>query len=208
MIPEFNVECYVDYNPEYLGKTSAEDVASYPGPGWNRDYAPLYDVTWDEAEGALEIERDALDRAYQAHDAEGFEETLETVVNDAYENEDDSFAWHIGGIDLGVAALVMAIVAAGGTTYTACRGRAPGSLHLQQHPHVGVILDADRAALISQFVLETGCCLYSEKEGHLAIGAPSVEHCHRLAHLIIRSRNMFDRLPSPAWRAGLENLVE
>ncbi|TYB58916.1 hypothetical protein FXF51_35925 [Nonomuraea sp. PA05] len=208
MIPEFDVGCYIDYSPDTLRETTAEDVASYPGPGWNRDYRPLYDVTWDEVEGALDIERKALDRASRAYDAAGFEATLAAVVEEAYENEDDGFFCYIGGMDLGVAALVMAIVAAGGTTYNACRGRAPGSLHLQQHPYVGVVLDRDRAALTSRFVLEAGCCLYSGEEGYLAIGAPSVEHCHRLARTMIENRHLFDRLPAPTWRDGLEDLVD
>ncbi|MFI7708772.1 hypothetical protein [Nonomuraea sp. NPDC049480] len=208
MVPEFDVGCYVNYDPSKLSEITAEDVANYCGPGWNADYEPLYDVTWEDANCALEIEREALDRACQADDAAGFEAALELVTEEAYEKEDDGYFSLIGGFDLGVAGLVMAIVASGGATYTSCRGRAPGSLHLQRHPFVGVALDADRAALISQLVLTAGCCLYSIQDGYLAIGGSSVEHCHRLAKLIVEKRELFDRLSPPSWREGLDELIE
>ncbi|MBE1533213.1 hypothetical protein [Actinomadura algeriensis] len=208
MVPEFNVESYVDYDPARLREITAEDVATYPGPGYNQEYEPLVDVSWADARATLEIERAALDRAGKAEDAAGFEDILEAVADEAYEEEDNAFAWCVQGLDLGVAGLAMALVAAGGATYTSCRGRAPGSIHLQEHPLVGVVLDAPRAALVAEFVLAAGCCLYMDRDGHLAVGAPTVEHCHRLAKLIVEKSELFDRFPPQSWREGLEELLE
>jgi hypothetical protein len=177
-------------------------------PQLAEDYQPIYDVTWEDVRETLEIERAALDRAALAEDAEAFETVLESVTDEAYEEEDDGYMVYIQGLDLGVAGLVMAIAAGGGTTYTSCRGRVEGSLHLQSHPLVGVALDVARAALISDLVVATGCCLYSDEYGYLAVGAPTIEHCHRLANLILEQREMFDRLPQPSWREGLDELLD
>lgn len=210
MVPEFNVDSYVEYDPARLREVTAEDVATYPGPGYNRDYEPLADVSWADVRTTLETERAALDSAGKAEDAAGFEGILQAAADEAYEEEDGAFAWCVQGLDLdlGVAGLVMALAAAGGATYTSCRGKAPGSIHPQEHPLVGVVLDANRAALVAELVLVAGCCLYMDRDGYLAVGAPTVEHCHRLAELLVEKSELFDRFSPPSWLEGLEELLE
>ncbi|RVX44927.1 hypothetical protein EDD27_7694 [Nonomuraea polychroma] len=207
MVPEFDVGCYVDYDAERLPEVTAQDVATFCAHGFNREYTPLFDVTWEDAEYTLEIERTALDRAGQADDGEGFEAALEAFTDEAWENEDDGYFVYIQGLDLGVAGLVMAIIAAGATTYTSCRGRVPGSRHHHPHPHVGVVLDRNRASLFAELVLAAGCCLYTSEYGDLAIGAPSVDHCHQLAKMIVERKAAFEELPAPTWREGLEEFL-
>lgn len=199
MVPEFDVESYVSYRPSRLRVLTADEVVN--GFVHNIEYEPLPIVTWDEVANTLDVERGALDVARSAQDAASYESALDEVEDAG--TDDDLFLAAVGGLDLGVAGLVMALAAAGGATFTSCRGQAPGSIHQHPHPFVGVALDAPRAALLAEMVGSEGCCLYEVELGLLAVGAPTLERAHALASRILERRHDFDSLPLPLWKAAL-----
>jgi hypothetical protein len=65
-----------------------------------RDYEPMIDVGWDEAREYLAAEALWLERAAQATDADGFDETL-SVASD--KEAGDDVDWLFRGLDVGVA---------------------------------------------------------------------------------------------------------
>lgn len=203
MIPEFDTEIGCDYEMADLRTDlTAEKVAV--GFVEHHDYECLGLPSWEEAAECLEREAEILERAARSSAPDGIEEILNAV-----QDEDDVefaelmsvFHWN----DVGVAGVSLALSAARTATFYSCSGGLGN--HHAEYPMVGVVPDAERAALIVELAEHTGCGV-GQQWGRWYLYAKSVTALHALGQSIIEHREAFDALPPPTWVEGLEEELE
>jgi hypothetical protein len=206
MIPRFDVDPGIDYDPDRLLVLSAEEIAD--GFAMVRDYEHLEAFSWSDVDEGLRAERSALDRAARDAPTErDFEDLLVAAEDEVFDDEGDGDqTWF--GLDVGAAGLVLALCAALGVTFYSCRGHVPGSRHEAPYPQVGVVLDRERAAIVARLSAETSCGFQSDDEGKLWVLGRSVDDLNRLGSAIFSNRAEFDALPDPEWVAAVNALYD
>jgi hypothetical protein len=203
MIPQFDVEPVVDYDPGRLRVLTGEEIVD--GFAVVRDYQHLRDFDWDEVGACLRAEESVLDQARrEARSESEFEELVSAAEDEAYEGDEGDQIYF--GLDIGAAALVLALCAVKGVTYYSCRGRVAGSRHQASCPQVGVVLDRERASIVAGLSAEASCGFESEIDGKLGISGRSVDDLHRLAGMIFSHRADFDAIPDPDWVAAVNEI--
>jgi hypothetical protein len=177
----------------FSGLPTRADVASGYLDG-NREYqADLIDCSWDEAGEALEVEIARLGAAAGAKTAEEFDDLVDGDLED----------WEqiaVCGLDVGVAAAVMALNAAGCVTSTSCRGHPGLATRERDYPQIRVFADRARGALVAEAVAAAGCGLDLDNEGVGLLWAPSVQETIALAGQLISMRPRFDLVGPRAFR--------
>jgi hypothetical protein len=206
MMPHFDVESRVDYDPDRLLVLAAEEIAD--GFAMVRDYEHLEAFSWSAVDEGLRAERSALDRAARdARTESEFEDLLVAAEDEVFDEEGDGDqVWF--GLDVGAAGLVLALCAALGVTFYSCRGHVPGSRHEAPCPQVGVVLDRERAAIVARLSTEASCGFQSDDEGKLWVLGRSAYDLHRLGSAIFSNRAEFDALPEPEWVAAVNALYD
>lgn len=187
MIPRRPVEVW-QADPEGLsGLPSPADAAGDYLDG-NREYNPeLMEASWDEAIEALEIETDRISAAASAATVYEFDDLVDGELEDWQQNA-------VCGIDVGVAAVVMALNAAGCVTSTSCRGHPGFASPDRDYPRIRVFADPDRGAVLAQAASATGCGLDVDDRGVGLLWAPSVQEMVALAGELISMRTRFELL--------------
>ncbi|WPO72383.1 hypothetical protein [Streptomyces sp. KN37] len=203
MIPEFDVEVGFDYE---LADLKADLTARKVATGFveHHDYRCLGLPSWEEAEACLLNEAEILERAARSSAPDGIEEILSAV-----EEADDvefaevmsAFRWN----DVGVAGLSLALSAARTATFYSCSSGLDN--HHADYPMVGVVPDAERAALIAELAERTGCGV-GQQWGRWYLYAKSVTALHALGQAVLERREAFDAMPQPTWVEGLEEELE
>lgn len=187
MIPRSTVRIGVDEPSRLSGYPRAAEAESDYLDG-NREYAAaVLDASWSEATEALEIERDRLAVAARADNPDEFEDRLDGDLED----------WEqLGtyGLDLGVAAAVLALSASGCVTSTSCRGHAGRSGPDRDYPKVRFFSDRERGDLVSRAAASAGCGFGVDDEGVGMIWAPSVAEMMDFAAELSSRRSAFDAL--------------
>ncbi|MEV6046451.1 hypothetical protein [Streptomyces xanthochromogenes] len=203
MIPEFDVEIDYDYElADLRTDLTTETVAA--GFVEHHDYQCLGLPSWEEAADCLAKEAEILERAARSSEPDGIEEILAAV-----QEEDDvefaelmsDFQWN----DVGVAGVSLALSAARTATFYSCSSGLGN--HHAKYPMVGVVPDAERAALIAELAERAGCGI-GQQWGRWYVYAKSVTALHALGRLILVHREAFDALPQPMWVEGLEEELE
>lgn len=192
MVPSYDCLPVIDVDEKTLRRLTAYEVIF--GMSVVRDYRPLIDVTWDEAQESAEAESRWLERAARAADAAGFD----AVLVEAPEAEaGDDFDWLFRGNDVGAAGLVLALCAAGFATCYSCRGHA--DLTGAPVPQVRLGTEPERLQVLARLADQSNCGLETH-DGLATVYARSVSDLHQLAQLLLDKRAVFDELPSPPWR--------
>lgn len=130
----FELEGRGEFDPAMLrwpnrGEIHGEDAA----PAGNQYYRDLTKFSWSQAGATLRLETALVDRVCSATDPAAEEQ----VVMDELEALDDmSDAPSLWGLDLGVAAAVLTLSAAGAVPVASCNGGAFGSQHVGRNPYV------------------------------------------------------------------------
>ncbi|WP_339155839.1 hypothetical protein [Actinomadura luteofluorescens] len=204
MIPEFDVEIGYDFEVADLRTNlTAETVAS--GFTEHHEYECLGLLSWEEAANCLAREAEVLERAARSSEPDGIEEILGAVQEEGdleYSEFMASFYWN----DVGVAGLSLALSAARTATFCSCSSGLDNQHHAE-YPMVGVIPDAERAALIARLAKRTGCGI-GQRWGRWYVYAKSVTAIHALGQSVLEQREAFDALPQPTWVEGLEDELE
>lgn len=203
VMPHFDVEPTVEYEPGRLRSLTAEEIID--GFAVVRDYQHLRAFDWSEVDACLRAERAVLDDASRrARSDREFEDMMSAAENEAFESDEGDQTYF--GLDIGTAALVLGLCAALGLTFYSCRGHVPGSRHEADFPQVGVVLDMERAAIIARLSAETSCGFRSDSGGKLWAFGRSVDDLHRLAGAVSDSHAEFDALPEPEWVGRVNEL--
>lgn len=188
MIPRYGIEIWVDDPAGFGGYPSRRAALSGYLDG-NRDYEPgLLRATWEEAAGALEIERSRLDEASLAENAARFDELIDGDLEDW-----EMMALHV--LDAGVAGAVLALNAAGCLTASSCRGHAWMSGEAVR-PWIRVYADPRRGALIAEAAAATGCGLALGDGPAALLFAPSVVEILDFATDMLAMRPRFEQFPA------------
>ncbi|MEI5098611.1 hypothetical protein RB200_07975 [Streptomyces sp. PmtG] len=204
MIPEFDVEISYDYE---LAALRTDLTAKKVADGFveHHDYECLGLPNWEETAECLAREAEILEWAARSSAPDGIEEILNAV-----REEDDvefaelmsAFSWN----DVGVAGVSLALSAARTATFYSCSSGLDNSHHAK-YPMVGVVPDAERAALIAELAERAGCGI-GQQWGRWYLYARSVTAFHALGESILERREAFDALPQPTWVEGLEAELE
>ncbi|MEE1737994.1 hypothetical protein PUR49_16000 [Streptomyces sp. BE147] len=203
MIPEFDVEIGYDYELADL-RTDLTTKSVAAGFVEHHDYQCLGLPSWEEAAECLAREAEILERAARSSEPDGIDEILTAVQEEGnveFAELMSGFHWN----DVGVAGVSLALCAARTATFYSCSSGLDN--HHAKHPMVGVIPDAERAALIAELAERAGCGI-GQQWGRWYVYAKSVTALHALGRSILEHREAFDALPQPTWVEGLEEELE
>jgi hypothetical protein len=203
MLPIHDADITVDSEFEIVPPVVAEDVLG-DALGLNRDYVPLVDTTWSEADTTTTWECEVLERlAEGASDAAMFEELAGKIEEEDYEAA-ATVDERLYGLDLGVAGLTMSLAAVGLVPFYSCRGHADYAI--DRTPQVGLFGDEPRLRVLATLAESTGCGLSSQRSGVWLL-ARSISDLNMLARAVLDAVDEFDRCGPPPWRAGVDALL-
>jgi len=179
MLPVTTIEVTrgVDFETLWVPDEEARD----DGFTDNCEYEPIGAVSWNQVVEVSELEVEVFaELATTVTDADAFEAALAELE---YENAP---YWDLGGLELGVAAAVLALSAVGCVTCFSCRGHGGSS-----YPQIRLAADARLARVVDQCTLPSGCVVESDGEGLLWVCAPSLVEMFAFADELIALRNEF-----------------
>lgn len=201
MIPTYDVVPEIEGDSKLLRVLTARDIVD--GFSLVRDYAPLIDITWAEAEDCVAAESRWLQLAAHAADPEQFDEILYSAPD---EEAPGDFDWLFRWNDVGVAGLVLALSAASFATCYSCRGHA--ATGGRPIPQVRFGTEPERLNQLIPYIGDAGCGALVDNDGLVTVYAQSVAEMNRLARMIVAAREVFDVLDAPPWQAvALEALA-
>jgi hypothetical protein len=199
MIPRTTLDLSLDDPASVSGYPPLDDLFSDTFDG-NRLYDPgILDADWDDVRDAIEIEKDLISAADAGSTtADEFDAILD-------EDLEDWQAMALRGLDVGVAAAVLALSAAGCATSSSCRG------HHAQHPSPFVVPEVvfwtnpERAGVIREVAAKVGCAFGVGDEGRASVWAPSVVEMAEFAGALLAERATLDALSPPGFRRPVDH---
>jgi hypothetical protein len=194
MIPRTNVDLPLDDPAEVGGYPPLDDILADTFDG-NRSYdAGLLEADWEDVRDAVRIEKDLI----AAADARSWSPDEFDAVLD--EDLEDWQAMVLGGLDVGVAGAVLALVAAGCATSSSCRGHHTAHPSPYAVPEVVFWTDHQRAGIVRQVAAQSGCAFGVGDEGRASVWAPSVLEMTAFAEGLLARRAALDGLSPPPFR--------
>lgn len=172
---QFDVEIETDVDPRQLGWPG--DDASDLGYTGNREYADMRGLTWADAEETFQEEQLLITRIEAAQSAE---DEYSIILDELCE---DFGCLH--GLDIGVAATVVALSAAGCIPISSCNGGAFGDFHHESHPLVALYVRPESFSTLLQGALDAGAGFSNGDSGEAIIYATSIAIMMKFAKLLI-----------------------
>ena len=158
----FEVEVRWDIAPERLLWPSSDELndpdATLAG---NHHYQDLRDATWSQVIAMAERERGYIDRIVTAKKPQREAEALFGELDDAANDSDE---YPLLGLDLGVAAAVLALSAMGQIPALSCNGGAFGGTHRGEHPYVAFYAKPSSVQALISLAREAGAGM-SDRDG-------------------------------------------
>lgn len=193
MIPRAPVHVSHDDPAALAGLPRREEALSDYLDG-NREYEPGFmEASWDDASEALAVELGRLAVASATSRDGDFEDALEGEL-------EDWEAMAVAGLDVGVAAAVMALNAAGCLTSTSCRGHPGMAGGGRNIPRIRFFAEPTRGSLVVESAVASGCGFEVDADGVGLIYAPSIEGTIALAEELLARRERFARGPESRLR--------
>lgn len=174
---EFLIEQAVDHSQ--LDWPAESDLASEEH--FVRGYIDLRGLTWEDACEALKLERDILIRVTGDLAAAG-----ESLSDDEY--------YALYGLDVGVAAAVVALSAANCAPFTSCNGEVR---HHEAHPCIGFYCRKGRVRNLLKAAEVARCGLVNGEGGFLVLYAASVAPLLLFAEELIGMKDQLKPLSQP-----------
>lgn len=157
----FDVELRWDIQPERLSWPSHQELEDPEATlGGNHHYQDLRGATWDEVSAMAKLEGRLMARIESAPCPS--DESV--AVLDELETATEGDEYPLLGLDLGVAAAVLAISAAGQIPVLSCNGGAFGGAHRGEHPYVAFHAQPEAIAQIMACARAVGAGL-SDRDG-------------------------------------------
>jgi len=126
--PKFDVELVRDVDPETLGWPEPGEAQDESGLGGNRAYVDLRRLSWGEADRVAVLEGELITRIESAADPQA---EYEAIENELFESDVGLY-----GLDLGIAAAVVSLSAAGCVPCASCNAGTFGDDHHESYPLV------------------------------------------------------------------------
>lgn len=193
MIPRVETELWIN-DPHLAAGFPAPSEAMTAGfLDENWEYEPgLLAATWDDARRALEVELERVGLADAGSSSPG---EFEDLVDGDLEDWELDAIW---GLDVGVAAAVLSIIASGCVTTTSCRGHVGRFTSGHDIARVRFMADVPRAALIRDAAVAARCGFGIEPP-IVEVFAPSVTEMLEFAKRMIDSERMFTVWERPVY---------
>jgi hypothetical protein len=158
------------------GAAGAEGMDS--GFGGNRAYSDLRSFGWRDARRVLDKEQALIARISASDDPEG---EYDEIADELYEDDEGLY-----GLDLGVAAAVVALSAARCIPFSSCNGGAFGEGHLELYPLVAFYARTAHLEALLAAAEDAGCGLENGSNGCLVIFAGNIESLQSFAAGMIK----------------------
>jgi hypothetical protein len=184
------IEILRDVNFAVLRQPTLEDICNdeawwLPYRGYSGDY---FGSSFEDAERSLKWERAVISRL-----PERTEEAEDQLLS---ELDDDEIAVHLDLLDLGVAAAVLALSAAGCATLVSCSGHF-GEGRWSNYPMIQFATDEPHARILLELAEAADCGMAASEQGLLEVWARGIEPILHFAELIISSSQRFAELTTP-----------
>ena len=136
---KFDIEIRRGVDPSKLGWPTNDQTGSDSGFGCNRAYEDLTGRSWVDARTVFELERDLISK---------IESEYESLDEESFESELLNAEMYLDGLDLGVAATVIALSAVGCVPFSSCNAGAFGGDHQERYPLVAYYAPSNAVELI------------------------------------------------------------
>lgn len=181
-------EIAIELDPSRLSWPSPRDAEDDSGLGGNRQYFDLRGVGWRDAAQMIKDEGALLVRLSSASDLAEEARAIEEEAEEELEKGDFHILW---GLDVGVAAAVISLAAAGCVPFASCNGGVFGEgRHHELYPLVAFYMRARIAEQISVAAEESGAGLYMGDRGTLQVYASSPWTLHEFAKRVFDRRSL------------------
>lgn len=191
----FNIEVRQDVDPARLywpsRREMADEEASLAG---NQHYQDLRGFKWSDVAKALEAEHQLLARIEIASDTE----IEEARIIDELSEETETPLY---GLDIGVAAAVLTLSAAGAIPASSCNGGAFGGFHQGSNPYVAFYVRPRRLLAVQAWARTAGLGLNVTGEGVVGLHARRVDDLLAFANVALIAQG---NLGEGGGRAGTE----
>ncbi|WP_027553442.1 hypothetical protein [Bradyrhizobium sp. Cp5.3] len=157
----FDVEIVRFVDGQRLCWPRAAEVEAETNPGCNRDYQDLRNLSWDDVETISALEAELVARLEAATDLDA---EYEAISDELYDDPEG-----ILGLDIGVAATVATLSAAGCIPISSCNGGAYGGHHHENYPVVAFFAKAGRLDLLLECAKEADVGLENDESGLLML---------------------------------------
>ena len=149
----FDVQVVRRVDPDLTSWPKPSEVAEGRNPGGNKEYGDLRGLSWDEAREVRELENEYIVRVERASLGFGNEPLdAEELFDEIFDDEELA---ELMGLDMGVAATVAALSAAGFIPCTSCNGGAFGGRHHEAYPLVAFYARPEALTLLLQCAQES-----------------------------------------------------
>lgn len=191
MIPRGETELWID-DPHFAAGLPAPSEAMTAGfRDENWEYEPgLLGATWDDAKRALEVERERVGLADAGSSSPS---EFEDLVDGDLEDWELDAVW---GLDVGVAAAVLSLIASGCVTTTSCRGHVGRFASGHDIARVRFMADVPRATLVRDAAVAARCG-FGVEPPIVEVFAPSVTEMLEFAQRMIDSEPLFKAWERP-----------
>jgi hypothetical protein len=169
---------------EDLGWPEPGEAHDDSGLGCNRLYADLRHLSWTEAKRVYDLETLLIARVDASEDPE---DEWRIIEDDLFEESDH----HLYGLDLGVAATVVALSAARCVPFASCNAGAFGGRHHERYPLVAFFSRPQMLDLLLASATAADAGLEVGDHGALIAYANDVRVMRRLAVELIDRRAAF-----------------
>ncbi|MDP9053917.1 MAG: hypothetical protein M3N93_06390 [Acidobacteriota bacterium] len=137
--PKFDIDIQRGVDAGKLGWPTKDETGPDSGFGCNRAYDDLTGRSWADAQTVFELERDLMS---------GIESEYESLDEESRETELLEAEMYLDGLDLGVAATVIALSAAGCVPFSSCNAGAFGGDHQERYPLVAFYAPSNAVDLL------------------------------------------------------------
>lgn len=143
----------------------------------NFEYRDFRDVTWEDANRILSFEEELVLRIENSRDPNA---AYEEIMDELYEDDEG-----ILGLDVGVAAVVLSLSAAGCIPFTSCNGGFFGDHHKEYYPLVGFYARPTVVPILMKAAIEADVSVTSD-EGAAFVFSDNVNSMLCFARSLLR----------------------
>jgi hypothetical protein len=136
---KFDIDIQRAVDASRLGWPTKDQTGPDSGFGCNRAYEDLTGRSWVDAQTVFDLERDLISK---------IESERESLDEESFETELLEAEMYLDGLDLGVAATVIALSAAGCVPFSSCNAGAFGGDHQERYPLVAFYAPTNAVELL------------------------------------------------------------
>jgi hypothetical protein len=180
---KFDIDIQRRIDASKLGWPTKDQTGQESGLGCNRAYDDLTGQSWADAQTVFELERDSISK---------IESEYETVDDESLEDALLEAEMYLEGLDLGVAATVIALSAAGCVPFSSCNAGAFGGYHQERYPLVAFYAPRNIVELLVSAATETETGL--EGGDYLVAYTDDIRKLTSFAWALMKQSAAFDAL--------------